>query len=192
MANFLFNSARRLFAEGKIDWTSNGPRPAGSEFTDYKIMAALVNKTGGTGIQNYTPPADVNNDTVIYVNATSRNMLSDFGFGNAPASSSLVRDGADLPIVAELTGRGFVASTGACDANDITFSNVPVNPLTGTYGAIEAMVIYLKNESAGASTNGSDWPVLAFIDTLSTGGMSITPNGGDIVVQWSASGIFRL
>lgn len=194
MANFIYNSARRLFAEGKIDWLTNTGRPAGSAFTDYKIMVALVNKSGGSGIQNYTPPADPNSDTAVYTITSSRNMKSDFGWDQVPSSSSLIRDGSDAVITAELAvgSRTFIAATGACAAGNITFVDVPVNPLTGTYGALEAMVIYLKNESSGATTTGADWPVLMFIDTLSGGGMSITPNGGDIVVQWNASGIFRL
>jgi hypothetical protein len=196
MANFIYNSGRRLFAEGKIDWLTNAGRPAGSAFTDYKIMAALVNKTGGS-ILSYSPPTP-DSDTAVYTITTSRNMKSDF-FWDATTpwtSSPLIRDASGNPITAELVvgTRSFIGATAACSAADITFSNVPVtfNGGAATYGAIEAMVLYLKNESSGATTTGADWPVLAFIDTLSTGAMSITPNGGDIVVQWNASGIFRL
>ncbi len=191
MSNFIFNSARRLFGSAKIDWTGTST----SAFPNYKIKAALVNKTGGT-IQSYTPPSDPNNDAVIYNPGAagaggSRNMKTDFGYGLAATSSSLIRDGNGEVITAELVNRAFVSSTAACDADDITFKNVPVND--SAYGAIEAIVIYLEDQNnLDPATAGETWPVLLFLDTLTSGGMSITPNGGDIVVQWSSSGIFRL
>ena len=61
MANFIFNSARRLFSSAQIDWTA-AATPA---WSNYKIKAALVNKTGGN-IQSYAPPADTSNDSVVY------------------------------------------------------------------------------------------------------------------------------
>ena len=50
----------------------------------------------------------------------------------------------------------------------------------------EALVIYRHN--TGANTT---WPLIAFIDT-GVSGLPVTSNGGDIVVTWSASGIFQL
>ena len=108
----------------------------------------------------------------------TRNMMSEFGFGAALASSSLIRtaDATPLPITAELVpafpapssgpGRSFVSTTQACTASNITFSAVPD---AGNWGDnIEGMVIYAKNESPGASTDGSDWPCLIWIDTLAS------------------------
>lgn len=189
MANFIFNSARRLFSEAKINWIGANTAALG----DYTIKAAMVNKTGGSGIMNYSPPADTSNDSVQFVEGTtgSRNMYTDFGMGNTPANSSLVRNASDQPIVDELLTRAFVSTTSACDSADITFQNVPVNPLTGTYGAIEGIVVYLQRSGVGVDSP-EFWPVLLFLDNLTTGAMSVTPNGGDIVVQWSTSGIFRL
>lgn len=192
MANFLYNSARQLFAEGKIDWSYVTGTPRATPFTDYKIMAAMVNTSAGVGMQNYvvsTAVPNVNSDTVRYVPSVSRNMQSEFGYGQTMANSSLIRTAGGAVITAELTSRAFVGATAACTSADITFSAVPVN---SAYGNIEAMVIYLQPLDGGASTDGTDWPVIAFIDTLSTGAMNITPNGGDIVCQWNASGIFRL
>lgn len=192
MANFIYNSARQLFAEGKIDWSFVTGTPRTTPFTDYKIMAAMVNTTGGVGMQNYvvaTAVPNVNSDSVRYVPNVSRNMNSEFGYGQTLANSSLIRTGGGTVITAELTGRGFVGATAACTASDITFSAVPVS---AAYTNIEAMVIYLQPLDGGAQADGSNWPVIAFIDTLGTGSMNITPNGGDIVCQWNVSGIFRL
>lgn len=187
MANFIYNSARRLFSTAKIDWTGT----SSSQWANYKIKAALVNKTGGN-IQSYSPPADTSNDSVVYAAGTSggggaRNMSTDFGYGLAAASSSLIRDGSNNIITAELLNRSFVSATSACDADDIVFNNVPTNATA--YGAVEGIVIYLEDQAVSDATT---WPVLLFLDNLSGGTMSITPNGGDIVVQWSTSGIFRL
>ena len=70
-------------------------------------------------------------------------------------------------------------TNGALDAADSTFSAV-------TGATAEAIVIYRKN--AGANTT---WRLVAYIDSGFTG-LPVTPNGGDIVVQWNASGIFAL
>ena len=70
-------------------------------------------------------------------------------------------------------------TNGALDAADTTFSAV-------TGATAEAIVIYRKN--AGANTT---WRLVAYIDSGFTG-LPVTPNGGDIVVQWNASGIFAL
>ena len=50
----------------------------------------------------------------------------------------------------------------------------------------EAIVIFIKN--AGAS---STWRLVAFLDTGVTG-LPVTPNGGNININWNASGIFQL
>jgi hypothetical protein len=64
------------------------------------------------------------------------------------------------------------------DAADPTFTAV-----TGT--TVEAFVIYKDTGSAATS------PLIYFCDTVS-GGLPVTPNGGDIVINFNASGIFAL
>jgi len=49
----------------------------------------------------------------------------------------------------------------------------------------EALVIFIKN--AGANTT---WRLVAYIDTGVTG-LPVTPNGGNIVTAWNASGILQ-
>jgi hypothetical protein len=70
-------------------------------------------------------------------------------------------------------------TTGTFDGDDVTYTAVSGN-------SVEALVLYRKN--AGANTT---WPLIAFIDTGVTG-LPVTPNGGNIVVTWNASGIFTL
>ena len=70
-------------------------------------------------------------------------------------------------------------TNGALDAADITFSAV-------SGSTVEAIVLFRKN--AGANTT---WRLIAYMDSGYTG-LPVTPNGGDITVQWHASGIFAL
>lgn len=69
-------------------------------------------------------------------------------------------------------------TNGVFDAADVTFSAVTGN-------SCEALLIYIDTGNAANS------PLVAYIDTSVTG-LPVTPNGGDINVAWSASGIFAL
>lgn len=60
--------------------------------------------------------------------------------------------------------------------------NVSFTSLTGA--TIEALVIYIDTGTAGTSR------LVAYIDTGVTG-LPFTPNGGDLAVNWNASGIFQ-
>lgn len=70
-------------------------------------------------------------------------------------------------------------TNGTLDGTDLTFTGV-------TGASVEAIVLYRKN--AGANTT---WPLIAYIDTGVTG-LPVTPNGGNVLIQWNASGIFAL
>lgn len=71
------------------------------------------------------------------------------------------------------------ATLGVADAADITFSGVSGDQC-------EALVIYKDTGTAATS------PLIAYIDTAT--GLPVTPNGGDITVQWDdgTNKIFRL
>jgi hypothetical protein len=69
-----------------------------------------------------------------------------------------------------------VAGNGLFDGADVTFTAV-------TGASVEAIVIYRHN--GGANTT---WKLVLFEDTGVTG-LPLTPNGGDVVIQWHASGI---
>ena len=67
---------------------------------------------------------------------------------------------------------------GVFDGDNVTFSAV-------TGATVEALVIYIDTGNAATSR------LVAYIDTGQTG-LPVTPNGGDIQIQWNASGIFAL
>lgn len=103
-------------------------------------------------------------DTGIYTYSASHQYYSDL--------SGVV--GTDQEIGATKT-----YTNGVLDGADVTFPSV-------SGSTAEALVIYVKN--AGANTT---WRLVAYIDTGVTG-LPVTPNGGNINVTWSASGIFGL
>jgi hypothetical protein len=70
-------------------------------------------------------------------------------------------------------------TNGTFDGDDLTYTAV-------TGASIEALVIYRHN--SGANTT---WRLTLFEDTGVTG-LPVTPNGGNIVVTWNASGIFTI
>lgn len=67
---------------------------------------------------------------------------------------------------------------GVFDAADVTFTGV-------TGSSIEALVIYKDTGTASTSS------LIAYIDVVSSG-LPVTPNGGNITLQFNASGIFSL
>ena len=103
-------------------------------------------------------------DTALYsVNASADTYLSDI-----PVAARI----APSPLLASRT-----ASDGVADAADPTIPSV-------TGASVEAYVIY--NDTGSAATSR----LLLYIDTAT--GLPFTPNGGDIVLQFNASGLFSL
>ena len=97
------------------------------------------------------------------------NLSTDQFLSNIPAGARAVNGTS-----ANLTAKTTVA--GAADAADVTFTAV-----TGDQS--EALVIYQDSGVEGTSR------LIAYIDTAT--GLPVTPNGGDIQIQWSAP-IFTL
>ena len=69
-------------------------------------------------------------------------------------------------------------TNGVLDGDDVSFTAVTGN-------TVEALIIYIDTGSAATSR------LVAYIDTSVTG-LPVTPNGGDITINWNASGIFAL
>lgn len=69
-------------------------------------------------------------------------------------------------------------TNGVFDGDNVTFTAVTGN-------SVEALIIYIDTGTASTSR------LVAYLDTGYTG-LPVTPNGGDITIQWNASGIFAL
>jgi Chaperone of endosialidase len=67
--------------------------------------------------------------------------------------------------------------SGTFDGDDLTF-------LAVSGASVEALVIYRHN--SGASTT---WPLVLYLDNTAVTGLPVTPNGGNITITWSGSGI---
>lgn len=78
----------------------------------------------------------------------------------------------------EITSKSY--TNGLFAGANVTYTAV-AGGSTGT-----AVVIYVKN--AGASTT---WRLFAYINTGVTN-LPVVTNGGDITIEWNASGIFQL
>jgi hypothetical protein len=106
-------------------------------------------------------------DSALYTaNLATDQYLSDIPVGARTATS------------ANLTTKTVTA--GVADADDVTYSAVPIDDPQ------EYVAIY--QDTGVASTSR----LIALIDTAT--GLPVTPNGGDIIVQWSsgADKIFKL
>ena len=77
---------------------------------------------------------------------------------------------------AAMDGKTFTGGT--FDANNVTFSAVTGN-------TVEAIVLFV--DTGNVTTDA----LIAYIDSASSG-LPVTPNGGDITVAWSGSGIISL
>jgi len=77
-----------------------------------------------------------------------------------------------------LTGKTF--TNGTFDAADKTLTSVAASASS----TISSLVVYISN--GGSASNA----LVCYIDTGT--GVPVTPNGGDIIITWNASGIFSL
>lgn len=85
--------------------------------------------------------------------------------------------GARIATSGNLTTKTVTA--GVVDAADITISSV-------SGATVESLVVY-KDTGTDATS-----PLIAFIDTTSDASLPFTPNGGDVTIQWNASGIVSI
>ncbi|MFD4740943.1 hypothetical protein ACFWNQ_26775 [Streptomyces virginiae] len=97
---------------------------------------------------------------------------ADYTYSSAHDFLDDVAAGARVAVSGALASKTITG--GVFDAADVTFT-------AATGDSVEAIVLY-KHTGSDATA-----PLIAYID-----GVSVTPNGGNIVAQWNASGIFAL
>lgn len=135
-------------------------------------MASALYDKGREGFLDGSIDWDTDDIRIILVDAadyTVNTATHDF-LDDVPSGARVATSGA-------LSGKTVTA--GVADANDVTFTAVTGDPS-------EAIVIY-KHTGNEATAR-----LIAYIDTGT--GLPVTPNGGDIIVQWDsgANKIFRL
>lgn len=106
-------------------------------------------------------------DSALY----TPNLATDQFLSDVPASA---RTATSTDLISK------TVAAGVADAGDVTYSAVPIDDPQ------EYVVIYQDTTIATTSR------LIALIDTAT--GLPVTPNGGDIIVQWSngADKIFKL
>jgi len=115
-------------------------------------------------------------DSATYTPAlATHQFLSDVPVGSRKGNSG-GSTRADAPVLGTKT-----TTDGVADAGDVTFTTVPAG------GALEYILIFKDDGIADASSR-----LIALVDTAT--GLPITPNGGDIILQWDngANRIFKL
>jgi hypothetical protein len=88
-----------------------------------------------------------------------------------PAASKVAVSGALTKVDA--------ATGGLLDASDVTFSAV------GAGDAADAIIVWMDGGGGGTGAASTTDFLICYIDTV-TSGLPVTPNGGDITIQWGA------
>jgi|DEB3_MinimDraft_2_1074329.scaffolds.fasta_scaffold00144_6 hypothetical protein len=134
-----------------------------------KFKEKLLNP--GTAGINSGAQVDMDSDNI-------RVALIDTGVYTYNASHEFLSSASGATVgTAQLLGSKTVTN-GVFDAGDVTFTG-----LTGN--SVEAYIIYKDTGTASSS------PLIAYFDSA-TSGLPLTPNGGNVTIQFNASGIFAL
>jgi hypothetical protein len=112
------------------------------------------------------------------LNGTVKSALVDTDVYTYSATHQFYSDLSGVVGTPQTIGASKSVTGGVFDGADVTYTSV-------TGAECEALVIYIDTGNTGTSR------LVAYIDT-SVSGLPVTPNGGDISVQWNASGIFAL
>lgn len=86
----------------------------------------------------------------------------------------------DSGVVATVTLANVTATSGVIDADDVTFESV-----ANTTPESEALLFWIDTGSAATDR------LVAWLDT-NIDGFPITPDGSNVDITWSSSGIFKL
>jgi len=138
---------------------------ANALFTSYKVLML------GSGTL-----ADYNDDTI---KAMFVDHADDTPVAATDDNIDDILSAARVPAIASCPTLGTKTTTsGTADAADSTFTS-----LSGDQ--VESLILF---KDTGTESTSS---LMVFFDTFASG-MPLTPNGGNVTVQWNASGIFSL
>lgn len=205
MANTLFERARQGFANKEIDWDNDDIRVIMVDLAD--VAQAITGATNASPIVITYSGSDnfANGDivmisgvggntaangrwTVANVNTGSNTFELSGSTGNgAYTSGGFAFDMTGNDYLDDLAAGGRVAvsgnlasktnTLGVLDATDVTLTAVSGD-------TVEALIGYLHTGTESTSL------LIWYMDSGT--GLPFTPNGGDVTLQWSASGIIRI
>lgn len=202
MTNALFEKGREGFLDGSIDWDTDTIKAflvdLNTADTGVKAVTAATNATpivvtatahgftngdavtiggvtGNTNANGKFRIANVAANTFELTNYdTGANIAGNGAFGGTAYVVNLTATKFRADIDAGLIGAAVTLASktvtdGVADSADVTFSTV-------SGASVEAVGLYKDNGSAAADR------MIAIYDVAT--GLPVTPNGGDIIVQW--------
>lgn len=206
MANALFEKGREGFLNGTIGWDTDDVRVILTDLQD--VGQTISGATNASPIVVTYAGADPTNGDVVMIQGVGGNTAANGKFvvanvntgantcelvgstGNgAYTSGGVMLNLTVLDNLDDIAAGGRVAVSGAlagktvtngvADADDVTFTSV-------TGDVCEALIIYQHTGTESTSR------LIAYIDSAT--GLPVTPNGGNITVQWDsgANRIFKL
>lgn len=112
-----------------------------------------------------------------------RAVLVDQADADTTTNINTYQDLADVILAARVAVAALASKTAALSSNTLTLDAADTVFTAVTGDQAEAVALYQHTGVEGTSL------LIVNFDTF-TSGMPVTPNGGDIEIQWNASGIF--
>jgi hypothetical protein len=180
-----------MYSGALTGWAATTGTAAGNGISYVHIPNSIIYKnasiaTGGIGYTlNTSFDAYAQNNTQVLTSFSVETGFVDWSGAQGGAGTSIV-DG------------------GVADGTNITFVGIAASSVAANSGSIHAFIIYYHADNTAGLYNGPFSPLVAFFDqatnmtnaevTSVATGDGITPNGGDITIQWDngANRIFKL
>jgi hypothetical protein len=149
-------------------------------YSYWKQMAMMLSPTNPCSMDQTgtSSPYVALVDGTDYNNGSTPAFTTDQFYNPILTTDATTVEGTPQPLTTNTITNGLFKSTGT-----ITFTAVAVGD------AITALCIFRSN--AGANTT---WVLFYYVDATAQAGMGlpVTPNGGNITITWSGSGIVQL
>lgn len=164
MAELVYNLARRRIADGLVQLGTEANGAAGTTVLGCMLVS--------------TDYLDLGDGTIIDLDFVADGTTQSTTPYEAATSSNYARQTVGARTITE----DDVGNRGDIDVADITFSAV-----SSGAGVIGAAIIFSVASSGTLNTESTAMILISKYDT----GFPVTPNGGDITVQWSTGGILQ-
>lgn len=165
MAELVYNKGREGLATGRIALTTDGTPGAGAS----TVLGVMLVTTGYL---------DLTDATIIDKDFLDDGTTDDPASYEIPTTSNYAR----ATLGARTVTEDDTGNNAYIDVADVTFSSV-----SSGAGVIGAAIIFSPATSETVAAGATASFLVAKYDT----GFPVTPNGGDITIQWSTGGILQ-
>jgi hypothetical protein len=150
-----------------------------------------LDQSGANGVYCALLQIQAGNPNISYTYDVAHQFYTDLIAPNPGQPQSAVFNVGALPganpgaLLQQVTTPTFniVGAAPVFDGDDVTFLNV--TSIFGNFPVVGALVLFRMN----AGLNNT-WRLIYYCDTGA--GFPVTPNGGNVTIQWNASGIFAI